>query len=183
MSATHKLGSAPPPRNAPLDPVRRHGRLTGPCGSCNAALRRVTALQAQRPHQPRHPRAATPPRPVPTAPHAPAAPRRLLPATTAWIAVDPSAQSLGSPAPADSATAPATRSSRWGRRPARGTYTRSDTGPGSALTNSNALTRSNRSPEQTRPLLLTGSPAPSAAAGSPVADAPAPPSRDCSGRL
>ena len=61
------------------------------------------------------------------------------------------------PAPAPTAAAGARRSSRWGRRPARGTWCQRRWTAWCALTNSNPWTGSRRSPAQTRPRLLLGS--------------------------
>ena len=85
---------------------------------------------------------------------------------------------------AAAAAAAATRNSRRARRPPRGigTYTRSDKWAWCVLANSHILSESNRSAERTRPRLLRGSRSPTAAGDSPVADAPVPLARNCSGR-
>ena len=128
MSATHKRFGPRPRNGAGPGPAPRP--LARPCGSCNAASA-VSPPASPAPASAAPPAAATPSRPVPAAPPTPGAPRRSA-ATRRG-----SPRSVGSTpcsaAPADSATAPATRNTRWWRPPANGTCRRSDSDPDSLL--------------------------------------------------
>ena len=91
--------------------------------------------------------------------------------------VDRADRARSAPRPRARAPTPAacaTRSTRWGRHPARGTSWRSRCAAWCALTNSNPSAGSSRSPERTRPRLFSGSPAPRAASCSRGAAGAAP---------